>query len=117
MVAAAAARMEDSTGRSAQETVRAFESIAKEPVEGLLKLNDAERFLTAAQLQRITTLREEGRSQEAANEAIRIYASHLDDAGATSRMTSAAHGARWVVSPVQWASWLANGACWRAYRA
>lgn len=79
MVAAAAARMEDSTGRSAQETVRAFESIAKEPVEGLLKLNDAERFLTAAQLQRITTLREEGRSQEAANEAIRIYASHLDD--------------------------------------
>lgn len=79
MVAAAAARMEASTGRSAQETVRAFESIAKEPVEGLLKLNDAERFLTAAQLQRITTLREEGRSQEAANEAIRIYADHLDD--------------------------------------
>lgn len=79
MVAAAAARMEASTGRSAQETVRAFESIAKEPVEGLLKLNDAERFLTAAQLQRITTLREEGRSQEAANEAIQLYASHLDD--------------------------------------
>ncbi|MBS4799374.1 MAG: phage tail length tape measure family protein [Stenotrophomonas maltophilia] len=79
MVAAAAARMEASTGRSLSATVSAFDSIAKEPVEGLLKLNDAERFLTAAQLQRITTLREEGRSQEAANEAIRIYASHLDD--------------------------------------
>ncbi|MHA4875199.1 hypothetical protein, partial [Enterococcus faecium] len=45
----------------------------------LLKLNDAERFLTAAQLQRITALRDEGRSQEAANEAIQIYATHLDD--------------------------------------
>ncbi|NMT33325.1 phage tail tape measure protein [Stenotrophomonas maltophilia] len=79
MVAAAAARMEASTGRSLSATVSAFDSIAMEPVEGLLKLNDAERFLTAAQLQRITTLREEGRSQEAANEAIQIYASHLDD--------------------------------------
>ncbi|PZT20643.1 hypothetical protein A7Y00_14765 [Stenotrophomonas maltophilia] len=79
MVAAAAARMEASTGRSLSATVSAFDSIAKEPVEGLLKLNDAERFLAAAQLQRITTLREEGRSQEAANEAIQIYASHLDD--------------------------------------
>lgn len=79
MVATAAARMEASTGRSLSATVSAFDSIAKEPVEGLLKLNDAERFLTAAQLQRITTLREEGRSQEAANEAIQIYASHLDD--------------------------------------
>ncbi len=79
MVAAAAARMEASAGRSLSATVSAFDAIAKEPVEGLLKLNDAERFLTAAQLQRITTLREEGRSQEAANEAIRIYASHLDD--------------------------------------
>lgn len=79
MVAAAAARMEASAGRSLSATVSAFDSIAKEPVEGLLKLNDAERFLTAAQLQRITTLREEGRSQEAANEAIQLYANHLDD--------------------------------------
>ncbi|MCJ8005684.1 phage tail length tape measure family protein [Staphylococcus aureus] len=79
MVAAAAARMEASAGRSLSATVSAFDTIAKEPVEGLLKLNDAERFLTAAQLQRIVTLKEEGRSQEAANEAIQIYASHLDD--------------------------------------
>ncbi|WP_223485354.1 phage tail length tape measure family protein [Stenotrophomonas indicatrix] len=79
MVAAAAARMEASAGRSLAATVSAFDAIAKDPVEGLLKLNDAERFLTVAQLQRITTLREEGRSQEAANEAIEIYANHLDD--------------------------------------
>ncbi|KOQ76414.1 hypothetical protein ABW45_11670 [Stenotrophomonas maltophilia] len=79
MVAAAAARMEASTGRSAQETVRAFESIAKEPVEGLLKLNDAERFLTAAQLQRIVALKEEGRMQQAASEAMQIFAIHLND--------------------------------------
>lgn len=79
MVAAAAARMEASTGRSAQDTVRAFESIAKEPVEGLLKLNDAERFLTAAQLQRIVALKEEGRVQQAASEAMQIFAAHLND--------------------------------------
>jgi lambda family phage tail tape measure protein len=79
MVAAAAARMEASTGRSVQETVRAFESIAKEPVEGLLKLNDAERFLTAAQLQRIVALKEEGRMQQAASEAMQIFAAHLND--------------------------------------
>ncbi|PNY71481.1 phage tail tape measure protein [Stenotrophomonas pavanii] len=79
MVAAAAARMEASTGRSAHETVRAFESIAQEPVEGLLKLNDAERFLTAAQLQRIVALKEEGRMQQAASEAMQIFAAHLND--------------------------------------
>lgn len=79
MVAAAAARMEASTGRSLAATVSAFDTIAKDPVEGLLKLNDAERFLTAAQLQRITVLRDEGRSQDAANEAIQIYAAHLND--------------------------------------
>ncbi|WP_285301978.1 phage tail length tape measure family protein [Stenotrophomonas maltophilia group sp. Smal13] len=79
MVAAAAARMEASTGRSAQETIRAFESIAKEPVDGLLKLNDAERFLTAAQLQRIVALKEEGRMQQAASEAMQIFAAHLND--------------------------------------
>lgn len=79
MVAAAAARMEASTGRSLAATVSAFDTIAKDPVEGLLKLNDAERFLSAAQLQRITVLRDEGRSQDAANEAIQIYAAHLND--------------------------------------
>jgi len=79
LVAAAAARMEASTGRAASATVAAFQSIAKDPVEGLLKLNDAERFLTAAQLQRITALEEEGRTQQAANEAIQLYATHLDE--------------------------------------
>lgn len=79
LVAAAAARMEASTGRSAAATVGAFQSIAKEPLEGLLKLNDAERFLTLAQVQRIASLQEEGRSQQATNEAIQIYASHLDN--------------------------------------
>ncbi|WP_058195508.1 phage tail length tape measure family protein [Xanthomonas translucens] len=79
LVAGAAARMEAATGRSAAATVSAFESIAKDPLEGLLKLNDAERFLTASQLERIIALREEGHTQEAANEAIQLYATHLRD--------------------------------------
>ncbi|WP_423173850.1 phage tail length tape measure family protein [Stenotrophomonas maltophilia] len=95
MVAASAARMEASAGRSLSATVSAFDSIAKEPVEGLLKLNDAERFLTAAQLQRITTLRDEGRSQEATNEAIRIYATHLDDVASRTEAVMPAMSKGW----------------------
>ncbi|HEL3748618.1 TPA: phage tail length tape measure family protein [Stenotrophomonas maltophilia] len=95
LVAGAAARMEASTGRSAAATVDAFEAIAKEPLEGLLKLNDAERFLTAAQLQRITTLREEGRSQEAANEAIRLYANHLNDVASRTEAVMPAMSKGW----------------------
>ncbi len=95
MVAASAARMEASAVRSLSATVSAFDSIAKEPVEGLLKLNDAERFLTAAQLQRITTLRDEGRSQEATNEAIRIYATHLDDVASRTEAVMPAMSKGW----------------------
>ncbi|WP_372174417.1 phage tail length tape measure family protein [Xanthomonas axonopodis] len=73
MVSEAAARMEASTGQASSKTVEAFQRIARDPVEALVKLNEKEGFLNATQLQRITTLQEEGRQQEAVAEALQIY--------------------------------------------
>jgi len=81
---AAAVRMEAATGQSIDTTVRKFEELAKAPAEGLLKLNEAEHFLTQAQYDRVRALEEEGRKQDAAAEAARIYASQLDDVGAAA---------------------------------
>jgi phage-related minor tail protein len=77
-VATVAARMEVATGQSIDTTVQKFEAIAKDPVEALLKLNETEHFLTAAQLERVRALIEEGREQDAAAEGARIYADRLD---------------------------------------
>lgn len=73
MVSEAAARMEASTGQATSKTVEAFQRIARDPVEALVKLNEQEGFLNAAQLQRVITLQEEGRQQEAVAEALQIY--------------------------------------------
>lgn len=78
-VAKTAARMATVTSQSVETTIAKFSQIAEDPVEGLLKLNEAEHFLTQAQLERIRTLQEEGRVQDAATEAVRLYAAHLDD--------------------------------------
>lgn len=78
-VAAAAARMEASTGQAVDTTIERFKDIANDPVKALLKLNQAEHFLTQAQVDRVRQLEEEGRAQDAASEGISIYADHLDD--------------------------------------
>lgn len=79
LVAASAARMKDAVGTSVDDTVDKFEELAKDPVKALLKLNESERFLTRAQYDRINALVEEGREQDAAAEAIRIYSERLDE--------------------------------------
>ncbi|RZZ90592.1 phage tail length tape measure family protein [Pseudoxanthomonas winnipegensis] len=84
MISAAAARMQASTGQAVSKTVSAFEEIARSPVEGLLKLNEAEGFLTRAQVQRIVTLQQEGHEQAAVTEALALYAEHLQDVGTRS---------------------------------
>ncbi|PPT80540.1 phage tail tape measure protein [Xanthomonas arboricola] len=73
MVAEAAARMEASTGQATSKTVEAFQRIARDPVDALVELNKQEGFLNTAQLQRIITLQEEGRQQEAVAEALQLY--------------------------------------------
>lgn len=79
LVAQSAARMEASTGQAIDTTIAKFVEIAKAPVDGLLKLNDTEHFLTRTQLERVRVLVETGRETEAAAEATRIYAGRLDD--------------------------------------
>ncbi|WP_172107421.1 phage tail length tape measure family protein [Xanthomonas axonopodis] len=73
MVSEAAARMEASTGQATSKTVEAFQRIARDPVDALVELNKQEGFLNIAQLQRIITLQEEGRQQEAVAEALQLY--------------------------------------------
>lgn len=78
LVATAAARMEGSVGVSVDQTVAKFVEIGKAPVDALVKLNDAEHFLTQAQLERVQALVAEGREQEAVAVATRLYADNID---------------------------------------
>ena len=55
--------MEADAGQSIDTTIAKFKEIAKDPVEGLLKLNEAEHFLKRAQLDRVTALQDEGGSR------------------------------------------------------
>ncbi|PZT22720.1 phage tail tape measure protein [Stenotrophomonas maltophilia] len=85
LVSESAAQMEGATGQSIDTTIDKFKELAKDPVEGLLKLNEAEHFLTRAHLDRVTALQEEGRQQDAVTEAIRIYHASLGDVSEKAR--------------------------------
>lgn len=78
LVTEAALRMQVATGKSVEDTVSAFARLADDPVDGLLKLNEAEHFLTRTQLDRVRALVEEGREQDAVTEAMRIYAGTVE---------------------------------------
>lgn len=72
--AEAASRWASVTGQSADTVVDKFRQISRDPLDALTKLNDAENFLTQTQYERVKALQDEGRWQEAATEAARIYA-------------------------------------------
>ncbi|WP_396615444.1 phage tail tape measure protein [Lysobacter soli] len=74
LVATAAEQMRAATGKAIEETIEEFEGLRKDPVKAILELNDKYHFLTQTQLDRIETLKEEGREQEAVAEAMRTYA-------------------------------------------
>ena len=75
----AALQMNVATGASVEETIGKFAEFGKDPVKALLDLNRAEHFLYQSQLDRIVALKEEGREQEAAAEAMRLYADVVED--------------------------------------
>lgn len=74
LAAEASARWATVTGSKVDDVVAKFEQIARDPLNALSKLNEAEHFLTEAQYERIRALEEEGKQQEAAKLAVEIYA-------------------------------------------
>lgn len=72
--AEAATRWASVTGQSADTVVDKFRQISRDPLDALTKINEAENFLTQSQYERIKALQDEGRWQDAATEAAKIYA-------------------------------------------
>lgn len=67
------------TGRAVKEVVEDFESIGKEPTKAILKLNEKYNFLTLDIYKQITALEKQGKAQEAATLATKLYADTLND--------------------------------------
>lgn len=86
MVAKAAIQMEEATGRAIGDTVKEFASLKGEPVDAILKLNDAigdgtnvTRFLTQETLDQIKALKDQGREAEATDVAMRALFGAIDE--------------------------------------
>lgn len=79
LVAVAAEQMRVATGKAVSETVAEFAELAKDPITAILKLNETQHFLTAAQLEQIRTLQLQQGEQAAATEAMRVYAAMIAD--------------------------------------
>ncbi|WP_283125260.1 phage tail tape measure protein [Providencia stuartii] len=79
MVANVAAKMEKATGQSVDETIKQFQRLKDQPVQAVMELDKSLHFLTATQLEQITTLQEQGRSSEAAKLAMESYANAMGD--------------------------------------
>ncbi len=95
LVSRAAAQMAGSVGQSIDTTIDKFEKLADDPVKALLKLNEAEHFLTRAQLDRVNAMVEEGREQDAVAEAVRIYSDRLGDVARQANAEMPAHAKLW----------------------
>lgn len=79
---AAAIRFEQVGGAAAEDTVKAFEQLGRDPLKAALKLNEASNFLTTATYQQIRALEEQGRTVEAARVAQEAYAQSLSERSA-----------------------------------
>ncbi|MDH0745729.1 phage tail tape measure protein [Pseudomonas sp. GD03842] len=77
-IAEAAIKFESATGTAAEETVKNFEQIAKDPVGAILKLNESMNFLTATTYENIRSLQEQGKTQDAAAIATAAYEDGLN---------------------------------------
>ncbi|WGE30528.1 phage tail tape measure protein [Edwardsiella tarda] len=75
--------MEQATGASIDATIEQFKRLQQDPVTAVKALDEQMHFLTATQLEQITTLASQGREQEAARVAMDAYATaiHTQTAG------------------------------------
>ncbi len=69
----AAIRLERAGGPAAEETAKKLAQLGKEPLQALLKLDEAEGFLTASLYKRVKAMQEAGQSTEAARAAQEGY--------------------------------------------
>jgi lambda family phage tail tape measure protein len=77
MIAVAALKFQEATGTAAEETVKNFEKLAKDPVKAVKELNDSMNFLTTSTYAQIEALQRAGDTQGAANLAEQAYAQAL----------------------------------------
>lgn len=77
-VAQTAVLMENATGKAISETVKEFESLAKDPVKAVGELNEKYNAFTGSIYEQITALVAQGKQQEAATLAVTAYSSELD---------------------------------------
>jgi lambda family phage tail tape measure protein len=66
LVAEAAARMQDVTGKAMSETISEYAELARDPANAILKLNESENFLTQAVYARIKAMQDAGDIEGAA---------------------------------------------------
>jgi len=95
-VARATAEWAAVSGASIDSVAAKFESLSKDPLQGLLNLKEAEGFLTREQLDRVRALQEEGRQQEAVTEAIKIGTAALNDSTRLARGNLSEMGQLWA---------------------
>ena len=82
-VANAAIQLERAGGPAAEETVKQFAALGKDPVAASVKLNETTNYLTVSLYQQIKALQDQGRTAEAAAVAINGYASTVEQRTAT----------------------------------
>lgn len=76
---AAAIRFEKVTGQAVADTAKQFADLGKDPLQGIIKLNEGMNFLTSSTYEQIKSLTEQGRATEAANVAQKAFADTLND--------------------------------------
>jgi len=78
IIATAALKMQDATGKAASATIADFEKLAKDPAKYSKELNDRLGYLTAGTYAQIAALEKQGDQQGAANLAEKAYAEALE---------------------------------------
>ena len=79
IVAEAAQQLQSTTGQAIKETIKQFESLGNDPASAIVKLNDAQHFLTLSVYDQIKALQDEGQEQAATDLAMRTYATTIAD--------------------------------------
>jgi len=94
--ARAAIEMERATGQAVAKTAEQFVSLADKPAEAAAKLNESMHFLSAATYERIASLEEQGRKEEAAALAQQTYANAIMDRTKTVAASLGVFERSWV---------------------